>query len=181
VSLAADTRAAIRRHPFLREALSAGVLNYAAAARLLDIDGEESAVVAALRRYAEELPAYEERAHEARVTMRSGLGERSNGSERVDEDAASAENGEAVLLRIGDRTFVPGTGARTGVLATGAVDTTALAHVLRRLATEGIAPVAAGVAGEALLVVVSRSDGPGAVRAVESALDAVPISASDRG
>lgn len=194
VTLAADTRAAVRRRPFLHEALRAGVLNYAAAARLLDVDGEDSAVVAALRRYAETLPPYDETARDARVTMRSGLGERStrsggqddddddgaaNGGKRKDADSeggGGAENdpGADPLLRVGDRGFAPDAGTLTGVLVTGTVDSVVLFHVLERLAIEGIDPAAAGVAGNALALVVSRGDGPTAVRVVESALDAVP-------
>ena len=56
MSLASDTRDAVRRRSFLHAALAAGVVNYTAAARYLDV-GEEEAVVAALRRYAEELTA----------------------------------------------------------------------------------------------------------------------------
>lgn len=164
MTLAADTRAAVRRRPFLYEALRAGLLNYAAAARLLDVDGERSAVVAALRRYGEALPEYDEHTRRARVTMQSGLGERSS-HEDIDD---------TLLLRVGGHAFVPDAGTLTGVLATGDVDGTALSHVLGRLATEGIDPVAAGVAGEALVVVVSRQEGPTAVRALEGALDRVP-------
>ena len=177
MTLAADTRAAAREKPFLREALRAGVVNYAAAARLLDVEGEEGAVVAALRRYAEGLPDYEESSREVRVTMRSGLGEHAfEGDERAEhaENAGSGEAKEPALLRVGGRAFVPGAGTRTGILATGTVDATVLSHVLRRLAVEGISPIAAGAADETLAVVVSRSAGPNAVRAVESALDAVP-------
>jgi len=192
VTLAADTRAAVRRRPFLHEALRAGVVNYAAAARLLDVDGEDSAVVAALRRYAETLPPYDETARDARVTMRSGLGERStrnggqddddgavNGGKRKDTDGEGGGGTESdpeadPLLRVGDRGFVPDAGTLTGVLVTGTVDSVVLFHVLERLAIEGIDPAAAGVAGNALALVVSRGDGPTAVRVVESALDAVP-------
>ena len=193
MTLAADTRAAVRRRPFLHEALRAGVLNYAAAARLLDVEGEQSAVVAALRRYAETLSPYDETARDVRVTMRSGLGERStrndgrddatdgtgNRTEPGDASGDSSEESESdpeaePLLRVGDRGFVPDAGTLTGVLVTGAVDSRVLFHVLGRLTVAGIDPTAAGVAGNALAIVVSRGDGPTAVRVIESALDAVP-------
>jgi hypothetical protein len=161
VTLAAATRTAVREHPFLREALRAGVVNYTAAARLLAVDGEESAVVAALRRHAETLPPYEEQPHETRVTIESGFG--------------PTEADDPALLRVGSRAFGPDGGSLTGVMATGAVDTGALAHVLACLRAAGIDPDAAGLAGEALLIVVSRSDGPTALRVVESALEAVPV------
>jgi hypothetical protein len=45
VTLAAEAREAVRRRPFLYDALGAGVVNYSAAARLLDVDGETDAVV----------------------------------------------------------------------------------------------------------------------------------------
>jgi len=57
MTVAADARAAVREHPFLETALRAGVVNYTAAARFLDV-GAEEAVAAALRRYAAELDDY---------------------------------------------------------------------------------------------------------------------------
>jgi len=156
-NLAADARAAVRERPFLYDALRAGVLNYAAAARELGIDGEEEAIAAALRRYGEELPAVETEERDVRVTMESRLGESTSG-----------------LLTLDGTGYEPEEGSLTGVLATGEVDTAALRAVLGRLHTAGVEPEAAGVAGDALLVVVGRRDGPEAVRAVEGALEAVP-------
>jgi hypothetical protein len=154
VTLAADTRAAVDAHPFLYEALRAGVVNYSAAARFLDVgEGETDAVVAALRRYAEELPEYETDRTDPRVTMESGLGE---------GDPADA------LLAVGDTALVPNSGSLTGLLATGDVDVGTLRRALGRLETADVSVVAAGVAGNALLVVVDRRDGASALRLVES-------------
>ena len=163
MTLAADTRRAVRRNPFVFEALRAGVLNYTAAARFLDV-GDLDPVAAALRRYAEELPNYESDSRDARVTMRSGLGavELSEGDGENDDNEA--------LLAVGGRALVPDEGSLTGVLATGEVDARALAHVLDRLAVESIAVEAAGVAGDGLFVAVDRRAGPDAVRVVENAL-----------
>ncbi|MFB6142596.1 MAG: hypothetical protein ABEJ30_04555 [Halorientalis sp.] len=152
MSLAERTRAAVRAHPFLHEALRAGVVNYTAAARFLDLEGE--AAVAALRRYAEDLPAYEPPTADARVTMQSGL----------------AETAEDPLLVVGDSTYGPDGGSLTAVLATGEVDATALARVLGRLRAEEVPVEAAGVAGASLLVVVGRREGADALRTVEDAL-----------
>jgi hypothetical protein len=165
MTLAADTRRAVRRQPFVFEALRAGVLNYTAAARFLDV-GDLDPVAAALRRYADELPAHEHTARDVRVTMQSGLGS-------VAEDESNG------LLAVGGCALVPDAGSLTGVLATGNVDTRALAHVLDRLAVENIEVVAAGVAGDGLVVVVGRRAGPDAVRAVEDALAAVPSTPTD--
>lgn len=159
MSLAAETRRAVRAEPFVFEALRTGVLNYSAAARQLDVGAVEP-VVAALRRYAEELPDREIESRNARVTMQSGLA-------IVDE---TTEDG---ILAIGGNAIVDG-GSLTGVLATGEVDAAALAQVCSRLAIEGIDVEAAGVAGDALVVVVGRRAGPDAVRIVEDALSAVP-------
>ena len=74
MTVASETREAVRSEPFLHAALAAGVLNYTAAARYLDV-GDEEAVAAALRRYAEDLPAPDVRDGSVRVDMRSGLGE----------------------------------------------------------------------------------------------------------
>ena len=47
-SLAARTREAVRNEPFLHDALRAGVLNYTAVARYLEVDGEHDAIATAL-------------------------------------------------------------------------------------------------------------------------------------
>ncbi|MFO8115022.1 MAG: hypothetical protein R6U01_06605, partial [Halorubrum sp.] len=119
-----------------------------------------------LRRFREELPAYATAERAARVSMRSGVG--------LSEDADDAEATDAdSLLRVGGAAVVP-EGRDTAVLATGDVDAGALATVLRRLDAVGVAVAAAGVAGDALVVVVGRRDGATTVRVVEDALAAVP-------
>jgi hypothetical protein len=55
MNVAERTREAVRRRPFLHDALAAGVVNYAAAAEFLDVDRGDDAVTAALRRYADDL------------------------------------------------------------------------------------------------------------------------------
>ena len=173
MTLAADTRRAVRRNPFVYRALRAGVLNYTAAARFLGV-GETDAVVAALRRYTENLPEYETAPREARVTMRSGLGIESGGdSESHEIGDEDDRNGGDALLAVGGVALVDG-GSLTGVLVVGDVDARALAAALDRLAVVDVAVVAAGVAGEAMVVAVERRDGPDAVRIVEDALSAVP-------
>ncbi|WP_101296681.1 DUF7523 family protein [Halegenticoccus soli] len=164
-SLAAETREAVRERPFLLRALRAGVVNYAAAAEFLDLDGETEAVSTALRRFADDLPPYAADDRAARVTMKSGVGK--------------TDDPDEALFFVGDRGFAPDAGRETAVLATGAVDPAALAAVLGRLEANDVAVAAAGVtaAGEtdgSLAVIVSRRDGAAAVRAVEAALAAVP-------
>lgn len=156
MTVASDAREAVRNRPFLRTALRAGVVNYTAAARFLDV-GEEEAVVAALRRYADELPPYEPSAVDARVDMRSGLG-----------PGAADE----ALITVGDLSLVPDEGDLTAVVATGAVGPRALADVLARLAVEELTVEAAGVGDGHLVVVVPRRAGVDALRHVESALEA---------
>lgn len=169
MTLAADTRRAVRRHPFVFEALRAGVLNYTAAARYLDV-GDLDPVAAALRRYADELPDHESDSRDVRVTMQSGLGA---------VEVAEIEDENEALLAVGGHALVPDAGSLTGVLATGTVDARALAHVLDRLAIERTDVAAAGVAGDALLVVVDRRAGPDAVRTVEEALAGVVTTPTD--
>jgi hypothetical protein len=159
MTLAADTRDAVRDHPFLRDALRAGICNYSAAARFLALDGDTDAVVAALRRYAEDLPDYDTDSPSVRVSMQSGLGP-------TDTDSP--------LLSVGDTGFGESGDGHTAVLASGDVDATALQSVLARLDIEDVPVVATGFGGDAIVVVVERLDGANAVRAVESALDAVP-------
>lgn len=159
MSLAAEAREAVQERPFLFEALRAGVVNYSAAARAIDLAEDEAAVATALRRYAQELPDRASSDRQVTVTMQSGL------------VAAAEDNG---LLSVNGHGFAQDDGDLTGVLATGDLDPTALRHALGRLETAGIVPVAAGVADRALCIIVDRRDGPGTVQAVESALEAVP-------
>lgn len=160
MSIAADTRDAAREHPFLVHALRAGLVNHAAAAAFLDVEGESEAVATALRRYAEELPPLEAAARTAQVTMRSGV---SLGDE-VDDP----------LLAVGDAAVGAGGGSLTAVLATGDVDPAALGQACSRLAVEGVEAHAVGVAGDSMVVVVDRRDGATTVRLVERVLATAP-------
>lgn len=166
MSTAAATREAVSAYPFLRLALRAGVVNYTAAAEFLDA-GETEPVATALRRFADDLPAFETRDADARVRMESGVGLVDSTEEGVAEETDA-------LLTVGGAAIVPGEGSLTAVLATGEVDVGALATVCGRLDAEGIDAEAAAVADGSLLVVVDRRDGVGALRTVEDALDRVP-------
>jgi len=152
MSLAADTREAVRAHPFVYEGLRAGVLNYSAAARFLDV-GETEAVAAALRRYAEELPERDSDERELRVTMHSGVG--------------PVADGQDPLLEVGETSLAADGGDATAVVATGDVSPDLLGTVLGRFAAAEIAVEAAAVGSDTLVVVVGRRDGPDAVRLIE--------------
>jgi hypothetical protein len=154
MTVAADARAAVRDHPFLETALRAGVVNYTAAARFLDV-GDEEAVAAALRRYAAELDDLAPTERRASVSMRSGVAP-------VDDDAA--------LLSVGETAFAADGGSSTAVVAEGTIEAATLADVLGRLRTADVQVVAAAAAEGTLVIVVGRRDGPDAVRAVEAAL-----------
>ena len=156
MTVASEAREAVRREPFLYAALRAGVLNYTAAARYLDV-GEEEAVVAALRRYAEDLPAPGERDGGVRVDMRSGLG-----------TCAPAE----ALLVVGDTALGPGGGDLTAIVANGDLSALDLGDVLARLAVEGVTVTAAGASDGHLVVAVPRRAGVDALRYAEDALGA---------
>lgn len=165
MSIAETTRDAVRRQPFLLDALRAGVLNYSAAAAFLDVEGDDDAVATALRRFGEELPAFETSERDARVTIQSGVG-------FPEADAESDDDGAALLAVAG--TVLTDGGSLSAVLATGAVDTTTLVSVCSRLAAEDVETHAAAVAGESLVIVVDRRDGANALQAMESALSTVP-------
>ena len=171
MSLAADTRDAVRARPFVFDALRAGLLNHSAAAAWLvetaDLGGDPDAVAAALRRFREDLPPHATASRRATVSMRSGVGLAAG------EGSSDASAGEP-LLRGGDAALVP-EGDHTAIVATGDVDAAALAAALRRRPVRDVDVAAAGVAGDALVCVVGRRDGPDAVRVVEGALDAVPV------
>jgi hypothetical protein len=154
MTVASETREAVRARPFLHRALRAGVVNFTAAARFLDV-GEEEAVAAALRRYADDLPAYEPSAADARVDMRSGLGP---------ADPADA------LLVVGDVALAADGGDRTAIVGVGDVKAAALRTVLGRLDVEDVAVEAAAVADGTLVVVVDRRAGVTALRVIEDAL-----------
>ncbi|MFB6207654.1 MAG: hypothetical protein ABEJ05_14120 [Haloglomus sp.] len=161
MTLAAETRDAVRERPFLHAALRAGVVNYTAAARFLDLGEDEEdheAVAAALRRYAEELGAYEAptAGASARVEMRSGVG--------------PADDHADVLLAVGGTVLAPTGGDETAIVATGDVEPAHLAAVLDRLRSVDIDVSAAGATDGSLTVVVPRRDGPAALRVVEEPL-----------
>jgi hypothetical protein len=169
MSLAEDTRAAARARPALVAALQAGVVNYTAAARFLsdEVEGDTESVATALRRFAGSLPDRETEARDARVSMRSGLGE-------VDGDGPDVDSDSDSLLLVGTTRLAPGAGSLTGVVVEGDVDGRALAHLLGRLSVEEIPVQTAGVADETLVVAVERGDGPDALRVVENALKRIP-------
>jgi len=155
MSLAAATREAVRERPFLYDALAAGVVNYTAAPRTLDVDGDTDAVATALRRFADERVDDPTHDSEARVSMQSGLG-------RVDD-------GDALLV-VGDTRLAGGIGSLTGIVASGDLEPAALGDVLGRLRVADIGVEAAGVGDETLVVVVERRAGPDALRVVEGAV-----------
>ncbi len=153
MSLASETRATVRDEPVLYDALAAGVANYAAVARELDVEGDIDAITAALGRFAEELHTPIETESEATVRMKSGL-------EPVDED-------DAEVLHVGGRGYTAGTGSFTGVFATGDLGARALERALGRLRSHDVTIEAAGVTDGTLLIVVGRRDGADAVRLLE--------------
>ncbi|MFB6125342.1 MAG: hypothetical protein ABEJ59_05225 [Halanaeroarchaeum sp.] len=151
-SLAAATRSAVDAHPFLRDGLRADVVNYAAAARFLDVDGGEEAIATALRRYAEDLPPLDERDGGVRVTMQSGVGA-----------------GDGELLSVGDVGFDPDAGAATAIQAVGDVTVGLLGTILTRLAAQDVAVTATGLSADAMVLVVERRDATTALSIVEDA------------
>jgi len=155
MTVAERTREAVRSHPFLYRALRAGVVNYTAAARFLDV-GDEEAVAAALRRYADDLPDDPPDDRRVRVDMKSGLGPA--------DDPADA------VFAVGDTALSPDGGALTGIFASGDVGPDALADVLGRLRVEDVTVEAAAASEGHLFVAVGRRDGPNALRLVEDAL-----------
>lgn len=159
MSIAERTRAAVRERPFLYEALQAGVVNYTAAARFLDL-GDEEAVAAALRRYADELAPRDgaDDRGAVRVRMERGLGH---------TDGGTADGG---MLVVGGTVFDTEEGELTGILATGDVRTADVQRVLGRCVVAGIDVVAAGSADDTFVLVVGRR-GADALRVVEDVLE----------
>ena len=172
MSLAADTRAAVRARPWLLSALRAGVVNYAAAADSLDVDGDREAIATALRRFEADLSSMDTEMRDVTVRMRSGV-------ELVDTEpdggAPNTVPGDAdALLSAGGAAITPTGGGLTAITVDGEVDARALTAVVDRLAAENIVVDAVGTADDRLVVVVPQSDGATALRLVEDAVAAVP-------
>lgn len=146
-SLAAETRRAVDESPFLREALRADVVNFAAAARYLDVPGDEEAIATALRRYASELPETGTQPGGVRVRMESGV------------DPSVLEVG-------GDRPTFEDDSA-TAILATGEVGPRFLGRVLLALESRDIPVEGAGLVDGTAIVLVPRNHGAGALRLIE--------------
>lgn len=156
MSLAEATRAAARAHPFLLDALRAGVVNYTAAARFLDV-GDPDAVAAALRRFAEDLDGYDHPgAASLQVRMERGFG--------------SGGDAEPVLT-VGDLTLAPNAGNLTAIVVRGDLDAKRFATILARLDAADVSVEAAGVGEDHGFVVVPGPAGPGALRAIDEPTD----------
>lgn len=176
MTVAEETRAAVRERPFLYDALRAGVVNYAAAAATLDVDADPDAVSTALRRFANESSddasstgRDADPGGDARVRMERGVGSVDGAADRDGSDAEGEDTGP--VLAVGGSEYVAGAGDATAVVAAGDVGPRALERVLGRLRTAGVAVDAAGVTPDGLAVVVGRRAGADALRAVEAALD----------
>lgn len=149
MSVAERTRQAVRDRPFLQTALSAGVVNYSAAARWLPVEGDEESIATALRRYAAELDAPDR--EDRPVSVR--LDRRLEQVEGLSDTEADERDGAAIVV-------------------SGDVGASALERVLGRLRTADIDVEAARVTSEALTVVVPRRAGADALRIAEDELDA---------
>ena len=151
MSLAADTREAVRARPVLYDALRAGIVNYTAAADSLDLDGDREAIATALRRFAESLDADGEPQSDRSLTVRMERGVDPSevaASLVSDEDAALPESA-------------------TAIRATGNVDSTVLATTLDRLRIAEIDVLAGGVAADTLVILVPQRSGATALQLVE--------------
>jgi len=151
MSVAERTRRAVREDPALYDALRAGVVNYSAAARALDVEGDEESIATALRRFADELPARER--SDRRVSV------------RLHRDVALEESAFAGVDLRADWDV-------TGIEVKGDVDVGALEVVVGTLRTEEIDVLAAGVADGRLVTAIDRRAGAEALRVVERALGA---------
>ncbi len=162
MTVAEETRAAVRERPFLFDALRAGVVNYAAAAATLDVDADPDAVATALRRFAAELEdGTTPPVGAGRVTMERRVG-------AVDDEAAESS---AALITVAGTAYAVGAGDATAVVARGEVGPDVLERVLGRLRAVDTIVEAAAVTSSALVVVVGRRAGADALRVVEAALE----------
>lgn len=162
MSLASRTREAARRHPWLVDALGAGVVNYTDAARFLAVDGDTDAVATALRRYASDRSTPATATDDATVSMTSGV--------------ARADDGDGTdgppVLAVGGESFTADGGSLTAVVARGTVDPADLRTVLGRLSVAEVPVEAVAASDRAVTVVVGRRHGADAVRILEDVLSA---------
>ena len=174
MNVAAETRSAVREAPFLHTALRAGVVNYTAAAELLDVDGESEAIAAALRRFAAELDPIEPDERAVTVRMQRGVS-----VVDADRDEDSEVSADATLWAVAGTVIDSSGGDATALVCTGAIDAALFATILSRLHTAAIEPIAAGFARAATtespdgtaVVVVGRREAIDALRIVESAAE----------
>lgn len=155
MNTAERARRAAREHPFLVAALRAGVVNYTAAARYLDV-GDVEAVAAALRRFADEIGEGPATGGTVRLRMLTGVG--------------PAEATDDALVVVGDRGFELARGDLTAIVAEGEVPPGAVGIVHWRLAEAGVRLHASAWEPGQLVVVTDRSGGPDVLRAVEGTL-----------
>ncbi len=152
MTIAEDTRVALRRHPFLREALQTGVINYTAAARFLDV-GEVEAVAAALRRLSAELPPGEPTSRDVRI--------------RIIRDIGQVGTTEDALLQIGEDLLGPADAGETALQVEGTLDAGYVGAVCTRMGAERLSIAAAGWTDDRLILVVERTDVADAIRILE--------------
>ena len=163
MSLAAETREAVRNRPVLFEALRAGVVNYTAAADSLDVDGDREASATALRRFAGDLDEPKSGDRSITVRLHSAI-------EIVDTEALLAVDGAGLAISNDASDGSPAIDAdgQTAVRVTGDVDAQLLSAVVARLRVAEIPVDAAGSTSEAMVVIVPRRDGPTAVQLIEA-------------
>ncbi len=143
MSTAERARRAVRDQPFLFRSLQAGVLNYRAVARYLEV-GDEGTVASALRRYAEELDTPKRSSPSVRVTFHRDA----TAAEAV---PVESETASAIVVR-GDP------GVETFVTA------------IDRLLIEDVTVRGLSYDQERSVIAVSRDDGPAALRLVEESV-----------
>lgn len=156
MSLASRARSEVDRYPFLRRGLQAGVINYTAAARFLDIDGDIDAVATALRRYANELddPRFSDRT--VAIRMQSGVDLRTETDDR--------------LLVVDDVGVESDGGPYTAISVSGAIEIDRYRRALAILDAEGIETVASGISDETMVVITPNQQAARAVDVIEAVM-----------
>jgi hypothetical protein len=88
-------------------------------------------------------------------------------------DPGSASSQEA-LLAVSGHSYAATEDGKTAILATGDLDLHAIREAIAALAVKDVAVDAFAYAGDVLVIVVPKLDSANALRAIETALDAVP-------
>lgn len=176
MSLAAETRAAARAHPWLVTALRADIINYRAAASFLDLEGDIDSVARALRRFGDSLNNFTTVGEsDIPIRMHHGVDIVSDTHDMVQNQGEASVD---ILLRLNNEFIITADGQLSAIIVDTVPDMTisGFTTAIERIQMEDINIKAAGTLQDMFIVIVPRRKGASALRSVEAALTVIPTS-----